>query len=454
MTSIPDRRPPGPSPRELLPRISKIQQDALGFLVDLADRYGDVAFLAAGSLPVFVVNHPDGVKHILQDQNRRYSKDTIQYNALATITGRGLLTSDGAFWLRQRRLAQPAFARPHMLALDRIVVPAADAMLNRWAEDERSGQPVDVDSEMMRLALEVVGKALFSIDLSREAEKLTSAVLTALDHIIYRARNVIVPPDFIPTPRNLRFKGALRTLDQAVYNLIASRRSSGDLGEDLLGMLLQARDEETGQPMTDLQVRDEVLTMLIAGHETVASALTWTWYLLSQNPAARARLKEEVRTVLGSRLPNSADLPSLPYTAQVFSEALRLYPPAWVITRRAVEADELMGYPVPVGALMIMSPYVVHRLPDHWADPLAFRPERFSPESEVGRHRYAYIPFGGGPRLCIGSHFAAVEAHLIIAMVTQRFCLELDPSADVQVDALVTLRPRVGMPMKLFVEAE
>lgn len=449
MKPTPVRRPPGPSPRELLPRISKIQQDALGFLLDISARYGDVAFLAAGSLPVFIINHPDGIKHILQDQNRRYSKETMQYNALSTITGRGLLTSDGAFWLRQRRLVQPAFTRPRMLALDRIVVPAADTMLCRWMENARSASPVDVDGEMMRLALEVVGKALFSIDLSREAGRLTDAVITALDHIIHRARNVIVPPDFLPTPRNLRFQRALRTLDQAVYRLISDRRQSGDLGEDLLGMLLQARDEETGQPMSDVQVRDEVLTMLIAGHETVASALTWTWYLLAQNPAARSRLREEISTVLGDRLPTSADLSSLPYTAQVFSEALRLYPPAWLITRRAVEADEIMGYAVPAGALMIMSPYAVHRHPGYWDDPLAFHPERFSPENETGRHRYSYIPFGGGPRLCIGSHFAAIEAHLIIAMVTRRFYLDLDPAANVQVDALVTLRPRAGMPMVL-----
>jgi len=448
------RRPPGPSLRELLPRIQKIQQDALGFLVDLSATYGDLTYLAVGSLPVYIVSHPDCVKHILQDQNRRYSKDTIQYNALATITGRGLLTSDGAFWLRQRRLAQPAFSRPRMLALDQIVVPAAESMLDRWAGPARSAAPIDVDGEMMRLALEVVGKALFSIDLSREAERLTAAVLTALDHIIYRARNVIVPPDFLPTPRNLRFKHALRTLDQAVYQLIADRRQSSRLGEDLLGMLLQACDEETGQPMTDLQVRDEISTMLIAGHETVASALTWTWYLLAQHPAARARLREEVLAVVGERQPTSADLSALPYTAQVFSEALRLYPPAWAITRRAVEADELMGYPIPAGALVIMSPYAIHRRPDFWTDPQAFRPERFSPENETGRHRFSYIPFGGGPRLCIGSHFAAVEAHLIMAMVTQRYQLELAPEADVQVDALVTLRPRSGMPMLLRSDTE
>jgi len=384
---------------------------------------------------------------VLQDQHRRYSKNTVQYNALSAITGKGLLTSDGPLWLRQRRLAQPAFARSRLMDLDRIIVPAAQAMLERWQEFARKEIPVDVDAEMMRLTLEIVGKALFSIDLSREAGKLTGAVLTVLDHIVYRARNMIVPPDFVPTPRNLRFGSALRVLDETVYRLIQDRRRSDQPGDDLLGMLLKARDDETGEPMSGRQVRDEILTMLIAGHETVASALTWTWYLLSCHPQARDKMRSEVAGHLGSRLPDSTDLAALPYTAQVFSEALRLYPPAWVITRRAVEEDELMGYPVPAGALMIISPYVVHRHPDFWQAPELFSPERFEPEREGKRHRFAYIPFGGGPRLCIGSGFAAVEAHLIMAMITQQFWLELAPKTQVQVDALVTLRPKEGLPM-------
>lgn len=440
--------PPGPSPQELLPQVPRIQKDALSFLLGISQKYGDVAYFAAGSQPVYVVSHPDGVKHILQDQNRRYSKNTIQYNSLATITGRGLLTSDGPFWLRQRRLAQPAFSRPRMLALDKIVVPATRDMLGRWREYAGTGRPVDVDEEMMRLTLEVVGKALFSINLRSEAQRLTGAVLTALDHIVYRARNVIVPPGWVPIPRNLRFRRALKVLDEAVYEMITERRGSGQAGDDLLGMLLLAKDEETGQPMEDVQVRDEIMTMLIAGHETVASALTWTWYLLAQNPGEWERLYREVSGVLGGCEPESGDLAALPYTGQVFSEALRLYPPAWVISRRAVEDDTLLGYPVPAGALVIISPYVVHRREDFWVNPDAFLPDRFDSQLETQRHRFAYIPFGGGPRLCIGSHFAAVEAQLILAMVTQACRLELLPETPVQVDALVTLRPKRGLPMR------
>jgi cytochrome P450 len=449
MPKLPERMPPGPSPQAMLPRIRQIQNDAPGFLLDLAKTYGDLASFKIASLPVFVVSHPDGVKHILLDQHRSYSKDTIQYNALATITGHGLLTSDGPLWLRQRRLAQPAFSRPRMMALDPIVVPATQEMLQRWETSARSGGLVDIDQEMMRLTLEIVGKALFNIDLSREASRLTGAVLSALDHIVYRARNILVPPAFLPTPRNLRFRQALRTLDNAVYTMIRDRRKSGQAGHDLLGMLLQARDEETGEPMSEMQVRDEVLTMLIAGHETVASALTWTWHLLAKHPAEREKLRSEVAGVLGGRAPASADLPALVYTAQVFSEALRLYPPAWVITRRAIEADDLLGYRVPAGALVIMSPYVVHRMADYWDQPDEFLPARFSAELDGKRHRFSYIPFGGGPRLCIGSTFAAVEAHLIMAQIVQRFNLDQTPGANVRMDALVTLRPHAGMPMRL-----
>lgn len=439
--------PPGPTPRELLPRVPTIQKDALSFLMDLSARYGDVAYFAAGSQPVFIVSHPDGVKHVLQDQNRRYSKNTIQYNSLSTITGKGLLTSDGPLWLRQRRLAQPAFARPRLMALDKIVVPAAQNMLARWRTAAGQGNEIDIDSEMMRLTLEVVGKALFSIDLRQEAERLTSAVLTTLDYIVFRARNVIVPPAWVPTPQNIRFQRALRFLDQTVYGLIAERRRSGEMGTDLLGMLLQARDEETGQRMEDTQVRDEVMTMLIAGHETVASALTWTWYLLAHHPLEQERLCAEVTAALAGREPAVGDLAVLPYTGQIFSEALRLYPPAWVISRRAVEADDLLGYPIPVGALIILSPYVVHRREDFWPDALKFQPQRFDPQQEARRHRFSYLPFGGGPRLCIGSHFAAVEAQLIMAMVAQQCRLELPPGAQVKVDALVTLRPQHGLAM-------
>jgi cytochrome P450 len=248
----------------------------------------------------------------------------------------------------------------------------------------------------------------------------------------------------------LRFKRSLKGLDQAVYAMIAQRRQAEDLGEDLLGMFLKARDKETGQPMSDREVRDEILTMLIAGHETVASALTWTWYLLSLHPEARRRLRAEVLNAIGERPPASIDLEKMPFTDQVFSEALRLFPPAWIITRRAEEEDAFGSYRVSPGSLVIISPYVVHRLPEYWKNPLGFDPDRFHPGEKEGKGRFSFIPFGGGPRLCIGNQFAVLEARLILAMVIQKFRLDLLPAHAIHVESLVTLRPRGGLPMRVY----
>lgn len=438
--------------RELLPKLPRIQADTLGFIMDTVHQYGELVHFDLGITHAYLVNQPESIKHILLDNHRNYSKDTIQYNSLATITGRGLLTSDGDLWFRNRRLEQPAFSQSRLLALDEVVVPAVGAMLDRWMAAAAGGRSsvVDVDAAMMQVTLEVVGKALFGIDLSRDARSLTAAVLTCLDHIVYKARRMIVPPDWVPIPRNLRFRRALRLLDKAVYALIDQRQRSDSPGDDLLGMLLRARDPDNGQPMSRQQLRDEVITLLIAGHETVASALTWTFYLLARAPRAGAALQDEVRRVLGGRLPTCADLPGLAYTGQVFDEALRLYPPAWLITRKSLAADRLDGRDVLPGALFIISPYAVHRHEDFWERPENFDPGRFSEGAGKQRPRFAYIPFGGGPRLCIGNHFALTEARLILAMVAQRFCLELPAGAQATPDALVTIRPRSGLPMKVI----
>jgi len=443
-------RPPGFKSYELLFQLNRIRRDTLGFLLDCAKRFGDLTYFEAGRQRAFLVNSADGVRHVLQDNHRAYTKDTIQYKALSQITGRGLLTSDGDLWFRQRRLEQPAFSRARLNALDEVIVPAVQKMLQRWEQHAVNNELVDVDGEMMRTTLEIVGKALFSIDLSTQAHQLTEAVLTVLDHIVYQVQNPVRLPEILLTPRTMRFRAALSTLDMAVYEMIAGRREQADPGEDMLGMLLRARDEQTGQPMSEEQVRDEVITLLIAGHETVASALTWSWYLLAQHPQVWEKLHAEVSSVLQDRLPTTADLPSLPYTAQVFSEALRLYPPAWLITRKAAEEDEIEGYRIPKGALIIISPYVIHRHPKYWENPLTFDPERFSEARGKSHPRYAYIPFGGGPRLCIGSQFAQVEATLILAMVTQRYRLELPRGSQVKVDALVTLRPHGGLAMRVI----
>lgn len=447
-TSIPSiSDAPGLSGRKLLPYLPAIQQNAPVFLHETAAGFGDLVNLSILIRQVAFVNHPDGIKHVLQDNNKNYNKNTIQFSSLRRITGNGLLTSDGTFWFRQRRLEQPVFARPRIQALDQVIIPATLKMLERWEKNASSAEPVNIDSEMMQLTLEIVGKALFSIDLSAETALITRAVMTALDHLVQQMQNPFSPPDWIPTPRNLSFRKSLKLLDKAVYGLIDSRQRSGEPGEDMLGVLLKARDEETGEPMSRTQVRDEVLTLLIAGHETVASALTWTWLLLDQNPAIRQQLEVHIEETLKGRIPASADLGVLEPVGRAFSEALRLYPPAWLITRKAIADDIILGHRIPAGTLIILSPYAIHRHPAFWQEPEKFDPSRFSPEGEKGRPRYAYIPFGGGPRLCIGSGFAQVEAVLIMTMVMQRFELTIAPGHSPAMDALVTLRPHGGLPM-------
>lgn len=458
--------PPGPRTMRDVPLadLRELRRSPLAFMLAATRRYGDCVRYPLGSIAVYFASHPDHVKHILQDNSRNYSKDTFQYNQLRIVTGEGLLTSDGELWLRQRRLEQPAFHRQRLLDFVPLMAEASTAMLERWEPAVRQRQPIDVAAEMMEVALEIVGRALFSIDLRREAGELAQAVLVLLDHVVWRARTLSVVPQALPTVRNLRFRAALARLDRAVYQMIDDRRrlAAGNQAgpKDLLTMLMAARDDvpinqPTGQPvdqasrsMSDRQLRDEVITLLIAGHETVASALTWTWYLLAQHPAIYRRLSAEVGRVLGSHVPTADDLPALDYTRMVFEEALRLYPPAWIITRRALADDQLGRYRVPAGALVVLSPYVTHRLPAYWTAPEGFDPERFTPEATATRPRFAYFPFGGGPRLCIGNNFAMIEAQMVLAAVVQRYRLDLVPGQDIAPEPSVTLRPKYGLWMR------
>lgn len=432
---------------ELLPtRIPEIQRDPLAFLMRSAAAYGDFIHYPLRLWEVYQVTHPAIIKHILQDNSRAYSKNTIQYNTLSKVTGRGLLTSDPPLWLKQRRLMQPAFHRKRLQVYGEVITGATTDMLDRWSAQPPSSH-LDVDAEMMQVALEIVGKTLFGLDLRHEAQEMTEGVLEMLAYVVYRASNPVAPPLSFPTGRNRRYKAAMAVLEGVIQDTIATRRAEGVDRGDVLSMLLSARDEETGEPMPDDQIRAEMATLIIAGHETVASALTWVWYLLSLHPAVRAALEAELDAVLNGRLPAVEDLPALPYARAVFEETLRLYPPAWLITRRALEEDHIGDATIPADALIIMSPYVTHRHPDFWPNPAGFDPERFLPANAAGRPRFAYIPFGGGPRLCIGDSFALMEGPLILATVAQRFRLDLVPSHPVKMDALVTLRPHSGLLM-------
>jgi cytochrome P450 len=322
-------------------------------------------------------------------------------------------------------------------------------MLDAWAPRAGTGVPFDVAAEMSRLTLRVVGKTLFSMDLTGDAAEVGRGLVVALGFLGRRAMGFLPPPVWVPTPASVRFLRARRALDRVVYHIIQTRRRTGEDAGDFLGMLLAARDADTGEGMSDQQLRDEVMTFVLAGHETTAVALAWTWYLLARHPDADARLRAEVAAVLGGRAPTVEDLPALRYTRMVLEETMRLYPPVWGLGRQAIAADSIGGYPIRAGAPVSMSPYVTHRHPAVWDDPERFDPERFTPERVAARPRFAYLPFSGGPRLCIGNEFALMEATLVLALVAQRYRLVLAPERRVVPQVTLTLRPRGGLPMTL-----
>ena len=452
-TSLPRRRtPPGPHGHPLLGSAPDMQRDRLGFLLRLTQQYGDVSLMRFLIWPAYLVNHPHDVKRVLQENHRNYNKDIFTYKVFHPFLGKGLLTNDGSSWLHQRRLIQPTFHRKNLATFGTLMTGTTVAMLERWQSKASRGESLDVFNEMMRLTQRIVGQALFSIDLDNETDTVGQAV-TTLSELLSGYIYAPFPPLSVPTSRNRRMQAATRTLDNMVYSLINERhRRAGDTNEeavDLLSLLLSVRDEETGQGMNDKQVRDEVITLLVAGHETTSNLLTWTWYLLSQHPEVEQRLHAEVDKVLGGQLPTVEKLSELRYTHMVLEETLRLYPPAWIFSRKIIADDELGGYDIPKNSMILLSPYTTHRHPAFWEDPEEFDPERFTPERSAGRPHYAYFPFGGGPRMCIGSSFAMMEAQLVLACIAQRYSLRLVPDHLVEPEALVTLRPKHGLPMLL-----
>ena len=446
---MPDR-PPAPPRHLLFGNLRELRHDALGFLVSAAKECGDIFSFRFMFFPGLLVNHPDYIRHVLQENHRAYSKRHFDYAILRPVLGEGLLTSDGDFWLRQRRLIQPAFHRQRVAGFGAQMVQDTQEMLRRWEPICRDGRALDLDEEMMRLTLTIVGRALFSVELNSQAGTIGPAFSFINAEVAQLFRSLLPTPLKFRLPR---FQRALGELNRTVQLIIDQRRAqlaqSGEAGDDLLAMLIQARDEQSNELMTDQQLRNEVLTLMLAGHETTANALTWTWYLLSQHPQAAERLRRELASVLNGRPPQLDDLPALPYTRMVVQEALRLYPPAWIISRKAEQDDQIGEYAIPAGTVVSLSPYVMHRHPDFWPRPEAFDPERFRPEQADSRPAYAYFPFGGGPRLCIGRDFATQEALLILATVAQRYSLQLVPGHPVEPEPLITLRPKYGMKMTL-----
>ena len=394
-----------------------VRRNPTAVFMSAARRFGDVVYFKIGPRRGYLITNPADVRHVLQDNARNYHKSPL-YDKLRLSLGNGLLTSEDEFWLRQRRIAQPAFHRQRIAALAGVMAEAARDAAAQWETIASAGRPVDVAEEMMRLTRTVVLRALLGADLGPFAAKVDTAWTIINEHIGESFWSLGFT-DWLPTPKHRRFQAARAVLRAAVDHVISQRRRSPSDSADLLSMLMSARDEETGEAMTDEQLRVEVTTFLLAGQETTSLALTWTWYLLSQHPDAARRLEEEIDAVLDGRPPEYADLANLPYTRMVIDEAMRLYPPAWGFSRQALADDELGGFRLPRGWLAFVIPYVLHRLPAFWQDPEAFDPERFTPERSADRPKFVYLPFGAGPRQCIGNHFALIEAQLVVATLAQ-----------------------------------
>ena len=440
--------PAGPTYRTPFAFTNAFRSDPIGFYGAAFRTFGDVVCFRSPPFRSFFLAHPDHIKHVLQDNNHNYVKGVV-IAKLKVLIGEGLFTSEGDFWRRQRRLAQPAFHRQRLAGFVATMTDATAALVERWEEPARRGAPVDVAADMSRLTLGIVGRTLFSRRLDDDADAFGAVLVEALELLNVRAMSFVSSPLWWPTTRNRRLRRAIGALDRVVFDIIETRRRAGDARDDLLGMLLQARDEDTGEGMTDRQLRDEVMTFLLAGHETTAVALTWTWHLLAEHPEVEARLAAETTAALGGRVPTIEDLPRLQYARMVVEEAMRLYPPVWGYIRQALGPDTVGGYRIPKGAVISICPYVTHRHPEFWDDPERFDPERFTPERVRTRPRFAYLPFSGGPRLCIGNEFAVMEAQLVLAMAVQRYRLRSVPGVDVTPESRITLRPRGGMPMTI-----
>jgi cytochrome P450 len=434
--------PAGPSEGLKRWTLGPLNANPLEYFPKLAREYGDIAGMRILNFRTIFINHPDVIEEVLVTHARKYSKGRV-LRANRHVFGEGLLTSEGDFWLRQRRLAQPAFHRERIASYAATMVDYTQQLLRGW----RDGEERDAHQEMMRLTLQIVGKTLFDADVESDAQEVGKSLERLLE-IGANFRRTIFVPHWIPTPTNLRVKREIAGIEKILYRIIEGRRASGRDAGDLLSMLLHAQDED-GSQMTDRQLRDETLTLFLAGHETTACALSWTWLLLAQNPAVEAKLHAELDAVLGDRAPSLDLLPDLTYAAHVVTESLRLYPPAWGMARIVTEDHELAGYPMTKGMGVAMAQWVVHRDPRWYEAPEEFRPERWEGDLLKRLPRFAYFPFGGGPRQCIGNTFALMEATLILAAIAQKFRLRLVTNHPVVPLPSITLRPRHGIRVTL-----
>ncbi|NGZ08164.1 MAG: cytochrome P450 [Nitrospira sp. LK70] len=410
-------------------------------------RHGDALRFRLGPKTLHLFSHPDLAEEVLVQQADRFVKvyDPRRPAGLALVLGNGLVTSSGEIWKRHRRIIQPIFHRSRMAAMADRMVQVGEQRIADWGDHE--GESLDIAAEMRQLALEVISQTMFTTSTAQHIDQINHALRVSLKYAFDSFQNPLRLPGWVPTPRNREFRSVMQFMDGLIYGLLAERRQSGVQHGDLLDLLLQARDEETGVGLTDQELRDEALTIFAAGHGTTANALAWTWYLLATHPEAKARFHEEVDRVLQGKAPNVDDLQHLPYTRAIFNESLRLYPSAPVLQRKAATSTTVHGLPLHAGAFIMVSTYNLHRHPAFWPNPEQFLPERWL-DGERPAARYAYLPFGAGPRACVGIHFASVEGPLLLALIARRYNLQLDQKT-VEPEFFVTLRPRGGIRMLL-----
>jgi cytochrome P450 len=444
------RTVPGPRGAPLIGSALDLQRDLLGAYDRAMREYGDVVRFVAGPpglrTTLYVVFHPDGVQQVLASGSARYTKDNRFYREIAALLGDGLLTSEGDRWRQQRRTLQPLFTRRRVATYGTVMAEEATLLVERWRPAAEHGDAIDLHAEMTRLTLRVVGRILFGSGVDRIIPVLRRALPVINDHARRRGLAPASVPAGWPTPRNRRAARAQRDLYDTTDEIIAAAGADGD---DMIALLRGARDPETGARLDHDAIRDQILIFLLAGHETTSTALTFALHLLGHHPAVQRRLHDELATVLTGRAPTAADLPALATTAMVIKEAMRLYPPAFATGRLTWEGDEILGRTIPPGSVVSVAMWATHRHPDFWPDPERFDPERFTPEREAARHRYAYFPFGGGARACIGAHFALLEAVLVLAVVAQAYELRTDPGP-VPLITGITLRPAAAVPCRIL----
>lgn len=443
--------PKGPTGYPIIGNLLNIaSEDRMNWFQEIHETYGDVVKFKLFKRQVYLINHPDLVREILVQRRENYTKDTLSFKMVSAVLGESTFTAMGDSWQRKRKLAQPSFHKNRISNLGEIMTSAIEDMLEKWEGYCDEKQVVNVADEMMRLTLTVVVKALFSTGLSEEEVQTVADIFTPLledtnDRIVYPFKLLYQ----LPTAKNKAYQGYIDQLDAIIYRIIEERKTSEKDYNDLLQMLMDARTEDGNEPLSDQELRDEVMTIFIAGHETTANAMSWLWYILAQKPDLLKKVEQEVSEVLGECRPTAKDFASLEYCIKVFKETLRLYPPVPMLPRHIEQDDQLGGYQLEAGRDVFFGAYLLHRRPDFWKNPEEFDPHRFDKERERKRHTFAYLPFGGGPRICLGNNFAMMEAVFILAMTVQKFKLNLTTKQEIKPLITLTTRPEGGVPMTL-----